>query len=145
MSSNPAHGEVYSIQHMYVNDIRQLGGFLWVLRFPSIYNWNIVESGVYHYILYPTDCFIINHTFLANFGVDGVKQSFLPICNNSMNCSFSLIFQLYRGNQLYKWSKQKYLGNPPICHKYHNRQTSGKSAAHCICRVVSICDKLYHI
>ena len=31
VSSNPAHGEVYSIQH-YV--ICQVGGFLWVLRFP---------------------------------------------------------------------------------------------------------------
>jgi hypothetical protein len=36
-SSNPAHGEVYSIQHYvikFVSDLRQVGGFLRVLRFP---------------------------------------------------------------------------------------------------------------
>ena len=30
-------GKVYSIQHYvikFVNDLRQVGGFLWVLRFP---------------------------------------------------------------------------------------------------------------
>ncbi len=37
MSSNPAHGEVYSMQHYvikFVSDVRQVGGFLHVLRFP---------------------------------------------------------------------------------------------------------------
>ena len=40
VSSNPVHGEVYSIQHnviKFVNDLRQVGGFpraLWF--FPSI-------------------------------------------------------------------------------------------------------------
>jgi hypothetical protein len=36
VSSNPAHGEVYSIQHhgiKFVSDLRQVGGFLRVLRF----------------------------------------------------------------------------------------------------------------
>ena len=35
VTSNPAHGEVYSIQHYvikFVSDLRQVGGFL---RFPS--------------------------------------------------------------------------------------------------------------
>jgi hypothetical protein len=35
--SNPAHGEVYSIQHyviQLVSELRQVGGFLRVLRFP---------------------------------------------------------------------------------------------------------------
>ena len=34
---NPAHGEVYSIQHYvikFVSDLRQVSGFLWVLWFP---------------------------------------------------------------------------------------------------------------
>jgi hypothetical protein len=38
MSSNPAHSEVYSIQHYvikFVSDLRHIGGFLQVLRFPS--------------------------------------------------------------------------------------------------------------
>jgi hypothetical protein len=39
LSSNPAHGEVYSIQHYvikFVSDLRQVGGFLQLLRFPTI-------------------------------------------------------------------------------------------------------------
>jgi len=37
VNSNPAHGEVYSIQHdviKFVHDLRQVGDFLLVLRFP---------------------------------------------------------------------------------------------------------------
>ena len=36
-NSNPVHGEVYSIQLYvikFVSDLRQVGGFLRVLRFP---------------------------------------------------------------------------------------------------------------
>jgi len=36
-SSNPVHGEVYSIQDYvikFVSDLRQVGGFPWILRFP---------------------------------------------------------------------------------------------------------------
>jgi len=36
VNSNPAHGEVYSIQHYvlkFVSDLRQAGGFLWVIQF----------------------------------------------------------------------------------------------------------------
>jgi hypothetical protein len=37
VGSNPAHVEVYSIQHYvikFVSDLRQVGGFLRILRFP---------------------------------------------------------------------------------------------------------------
>ena len=37
VSLNSVHGEVYSIQHCvkkFVCDLRQVCGFLWVLRFP---------------------------------------------------------------------------------------------------------------
>jgi hypothetical protein len=37
VSSNPPHGEVYSIQHYvikFISDSRQVGGFLRVFRFP---------------------------------------------------------------------------------------------------------------
>ena len=37
VSSNPVHGKVYSIQHFvikFVSDLRQVGGFLPVIRFP---------------------------------------------------------------------------------------------------------------
>ena len=37
VSSNPVNGEVYSIQHYvikFVSDLRQVGGFLRLLRFP---------------------------------------------------------------------------------------------------------------
>ena len=36
-SSNPVHGEIYLIQHhviKFVSDLRQVGGFLRVFRFP---------------------------------------------------------------------------------------------------------------
>jgi len=51
VSSNPAHGEVYSMQHyviQFVSDLRQVGGFLQQENWPPRYNWNIVESGVKH-------------------------------------------------------------------------------------------------
>ena len=57
VSSNPAHGEVYTIQRYVikvVSDLRQVGSFLMILRFsppinwPPRYNWIIVESGVKH-------------------------------------------------------------------------------------------------
>jgi hypothetical protein len=60
VSSNPAQGDVYSIQHYvikFVNDLREFGSFLRVLRFPPPikltpqYNWNIVESEVKHHKL----------------------------------------------------------------------------------------------
>ena len=44
MSSNPAHGKVYSIQHYvakFVSDLQQVGGFLWVLQLPPQ-----IEGGV---------------------------------------------------------------------------------------------------
>ena len=59
VSSNPAYDEAYSIPHYmikFVSDLRQVDGFLLVLRFPlqynwpPRYNWNIVESGVKQYI-----------------------------------------------------------------------------------------------
>ena len=37
VSSNPVYGEVYSIQHYVIkffSDLRQVGGFLQVVRFP---------------------------------------------------------------------------------------------------------------
>ena len=59
MSSNPDHGEVYSIQHYvteFVSDLWQVGGFLrelqfpqWIkLNWPPRYNWHSFESGVKH-------------------------------------------------------------------------------------------------
>ena len=42
----------WGVQHYvikFVNDMRQICGFLTVLRFPPRYNWNIVESGVKHH------------------------------------------------------------------------------------------------
>ena len=41
VSSNRVHGEVYSIQHYvikFVSDLRQVGGFIRLLRFPPNIN-----------------------------------------------------------------------------------------------------------
>ena len=43
VSSNPARGEMYSIQHYginFVHDLRQVGGFLRVLKFPPLIKLN---------------------------------------------------------------------------------------------------------
>jgi hypothetical protein len=62
VSSNPAHDEVYSIQHYvikFVIDLQQDGGFPWVLLFPppiKLYNdiTETVKSGVKHHRSKPT-------------------------------------------------------------------------------------------
>jgi hypothetical protein len=60
VSSNPAHGEVYSIDHYvikFVSNLLQVGGIFLLLWFPPPknipvrYNWNIVESVIKHYNL----------------------------------------------------------------------------------------------
>ena len=46
--SNSVHGKVYSIQHYvikFANDLRQVGGFLWVLQFHDITEI-VLKSGV---------------------------------------------------------------------------------------------------
>ncbi len=54
VSSKPADGEVYSMQHYvikFASDLWQVGGFL---RFPPPrYSWNIVESGIKYHNPYP--------------------------------------------------------------------------------------------
>ena len=50
VSSNPVHGEVYSIQHYvikFVSDLRQVGGFLRVLRFPPPIKLTTTISQIY--------------------------------------------------------------------------------------------------
>ena len=52
VSLNPAHGELYSIQHYvikFISELQHVGGFLRVLRFPPQYNRNLVKSGVKHH------------------------------------------------------------------------------------------------
>jgi hypothetical protein len=44
VNSNPVHGELYLIQHYvikFVSDLRQVGGFLRVLRFPPPIKLNV--------------------------------------------------------------------------------------------------------
>jgi len=46
VNSNLVHGEVYSIQHYvlkFVGDLRQVGGFLQVLQFPSLIKLTTTE------------------------------------------------------------------------------------------------------
>ena len=58
VSSNLAHGEVYSIHHYiitFVSDLWQsvvfsvFSAFLYQWNLPPRYNWNIIESGVQHH------------------------------------------------------------------------------------------------
>ena len=47
----------------HISDLRQVDGFLWVLRFPlpikltATYNWNIVETGIKHHKIKPNLAF----------------------------------------------------------------------------------------
>ena len=63
VSSNPDHGEVYSIQHnviKFVSDLRPVGGFHRVLRFLSTNNTDHhVESGVTHHS--PSVVYALSH------------------------------------------------------------------------------------
>ena len=63
LSSNPAHGKVYSIQHYvikFVSDLRQVVGFLHKESWPPQYSWNIVESDVKHHKFFIT----LTHNFV---------------------------------------------------------------------------------
>ena len=64
VSSNPIHGEVYSIQlyvMKFLSDLQQVGGFLRVLRFPGVIESFIEQFFVFGYKLF-------KHLF-ANFKV----------------------------------------------------------------------------
>ena len=52
LSSNSAHGEVYSNQHyviQFISDLRQVGGFPHQWNWLPRYNWYIVASDVNHH------------------------------------------------------------------------------------------------
>ena len=49
VSSNPAHGELYSIQHYvikFVSDLQQVGDFFLVLRFPPSIKLEVVLNPI---------------------------------------------------------------------------------------------------
>ena len=122
-SSNPAHGEMYSIQHYvikFVSDMRQVGSFhriLWLpplIKLTTMIFWNIVDSGVKH----SNPLFIPGsgvswwntiHWFVSKFCTNGkngygIKQNhwytYIPVwnlANNTMNTiiiSFTIQLQL---------------------------------------------------
>jgi hypothetical protein len=108
VSSNPIHGEVYSIQHYViklVSDLRQVGGFLRVLRFPPLikpprYNWNIVESGVKHHKPKPYHIIIV---FFCLFSFFLFKECGIPTflhsrpnicCHKNSASSFQRLFKV---------------------------------------------------
>jgi hypothetical protein len=92
VSSNQAHGEVYSIQHdviTFVSALRDIGNFLRFpppINWPPWYNWNIVESGVKHH-----------NTSTINLLILGLVWFLV----------FTTIFQPYRGRQFFWWRKRE--------------------------------------
>ena len=93
VSSNQAHGEVYSIQHdviTFVSALRDIGNFLQVLRFPPPinwppwYNWNIIKTGVKHHNTSTINLLIL--------GLVWFRFWFLV---------FTTIFQLYSGSYFF--------------------------------------------
>ena len=83
VSSNPSHGEVYSIQHYvikFVSDLQQVSGFLLVLRFPPtiklIIEYHMYKctthvsllcrtSDIYNICLLPQTCVALRHLQLS--------------------------------------------------------------------------------
>ena len=70
VSLNPVHVEVHSIQHYvikFVSDLRQVGSFLRVLRFPPpikltiTIKLNMVESGIKHHKPKKNVCYFVAH------------------------------------------------------------------------------------
>jgi hypothetical protein len=93
VSSNPAHGEVNSLQHYVIkfgSDLRQIGGFLRVLSFRE----TIVLSTSPGEIL-------------------GLGLVLWLWCLTP----HSTIFQLYRIDQFYWWKKPEYPRKLPTCRK----------------------------
>ena len=97
VSLNPVHEVVYLIQHYvikFVSDLRQVCGFLCVLRFPPTikppqYNLNIVESGVKHHI--PSHHYIYSCIYSLNRKKGLVSVStFISYC---YWCTFLNTFQ----------------------------------------------------
>ena len=91
VSLNPVHGEVYSKQHnvwMFVSDFWQLDDFLWlpppIKLTATIYNWNIIESGIKHHYPNQTNNKILTCLFFT--------------LHSCVCCSILAISSLYRSN-----------------------------------------------
>ena len=85
----PDHGEVYSIQHYvikFVNDLRQVGGFLWVPHFPllqkidKIKNQRLSRACIVHLVIKRT-----NWSYVKTMSCSG---SHLGIPINTKNTKF---------------------------------------------------------
>ena len=81
VSSNPALGKVYSIQHYViklVSDLRQVGGFLWVPLFPQPIK---LTAAIYRKLGY------FGRTFILAYLVPLLKVSKLNMPKNSIHKS----------------------------------------------------------
>ena len=106
---------LYSNEHLiltqqffvkFVSDLRQVSGFLWVLRFPppikltARYNWNIVVSGVKHHKLnqiailnYWKICLKLHQTFwsISCLFYTGYSKDFSVISKASFQCTMKVL------------------------------------------------------
>jgi hypothetical protein len=95
VSSNPAHGEGYSIQHYVIKFVSVLwyrsmvfsrySGFLHQRNWPPRYNWNIVESSVKHHNHSPfLTNLILSPIYIHNVHVHDITYTFdtlLELCH----------------------------------------------------------------
>ena len=100
VSLNPAHGEVYSIQHYVIkffSDLRQVGGFLRHSGFLHQYYWNIVETGVKHHNSNPKIQW-------GNLGIGGKIKMELKIKRSARWPNYILkIITTIKKNMLISW------------------------------------------
>ena len=93
-----------TLSNKVVSDLQQVGGFLWVLRFPPPinwpprYNWKIVESGVKHHNSNPNPSTEITKTITYLQYIQGLGLWFLT--------PLSAIIQLYPGGSIYTRYKE---------------------------------------
>ena len=126
VSLNPAQ-ERYKIQHYvikFVSYLRQIGGFLRVLRFPppikltARYNWNIVESGVKQHKPNQTKLYFFYLLLLLIFSK--CCHCFPPVYAMILFHFFTmnkfLIFELCHGKSELK-SNSSILGSVPVAIK----------------------------
>jgi hypothetical protein len=99
VSSNPAHGEVYSIQH-------------YVIKFVSDKTWfspGALVSSTYKTIFFPFYCLNKAPKYF-------VQDNFLWLVLGYGVTPLSTIFLLYRGGKFYQWRKPGHLEKTRFCH-----------------------------
>ena len=103
VSLNPVCGEIYLIQHYvikFVSDLRQVSGFLRVLRFPpqkwpQRCNWNIFKRGVKQNKPTQNQVVCLNDK-VCSFLIFVTDRPYLSVVIDMLQCPTSTAYNVYR-------------------------------------------------